>query len=127
MRGPLENMRKHTLPSDGFPLKPREQNTKTQQAEGSCAIVWMHDIHFAPPKKPWNDESPVNTNKQWIQPWFASGAGFRPSTAVWVSSSSSQETLWAPLFDRRLLLSATASGSAPLTGGCFTGTAAECG
>ena len=23
------------------------------------------EIHFAPPKKPWNDDSPVNTNKQW--------------------------------------------------------------
>ena len=33
----------------------------------------------APPKKPWNDESPVNTNQQWFRMFF-SGAGFRPST-----------------------------------------------
>ena len=24
----------------------------------------------APPKKPWNVDSPVNTNKQWCQPWL---------------------------------------------------------
>ena len=34
------------------------------------------------PKKPWNDDSPVNTDKQWLQPWFQSGAGFRPSTVT---------------------------------------------
>ena len=28
-------------------------------------ILWMGEIHFAPPKKPWNDDSPVNTNKHW--------------------------------------------------------------
>ena len=42
------------------------------------SILWIDEIHFAPPKKPWNDESPVNTNKQ----WFPNGAGFRPSTWV---------------------------------------------
>ena len=35
----------------------------------------------APPKKPWNDDSPVNTSKLWV-PMLQSGAGFRPST-VW--------------------------------------------
>ena len=34
----------------------------------------MDDIHFAPPKKPWNDDSLVNTNEQSFQPWFQSGA-----------------------------------------------------
>ena len=34
------------------------------------------------PTKPWNDDSLVNTNNQW-NPWFQSGAGFRPST-VWL-------------------------------------------
>ena len=33
----------------------------------------------APPIKPLNDESPVNTNKRYGFPWFQSG-GFRPST-----------------------------------------------
>ena len=28
------------------------------------------EIHFAPPKKSWNDDSSANTNKQWFQPWF---------------------------------------------------------
>ena len=26
----------------------------------------MDEIHFAPPKKPWNDDSPANTNEQWF-------------------------------------------------------------
>ena len=30
--------------------------------------------HVAPPTKPWNDDSPVHINKQWLQPWFQSGA-----------------------------------------------------
>ena len=34
----------------------------------------------APCKKLWDDDSPANTNKQWFQPWFQSGAGFRPFT-----------------------------------------------
>ena len=42
----------------------------------------MHEIHFAPRKKAWNNEPPVNTNKQWFEPWFQSGAGFRPSTVL---------------------------------------------
>ena len=28
-------------------------------------ILWMDEIHFALPKKPWDDDSLVNTNKQW--------------------------------------------------------------
>ena len=36
----------------------------------------------APPQRPWNDDSPVNTNKPWLQPWFKSGAGFCPSTVA---------------------------------------------
>ena len=37
----------------------------------------------APPKKTWNDDSTVNTNKQrnhMMVMWFQSGAEFRPST-----------------------------------------------
>ena len=29
-------------------------------------ILWMDEIHVAPPKKPWNDHSPGNTHKQWL-------------------------------------------------------------
>ena len=29
-------------------------------------MLWMDEIHFAPPKRPWRDDSPVNTNKQWF-------------------------------------------------------------
>ena len=29
-------------------------------------VLWMDEIHSAPPKKPWNDDSPVNTNRQWF-------------------------------------------------------------
>ena len=32
-------------------------------------VPWMDGIHFAPPKKPWNDASPVNTKKHCV-PWF---------------------------------------------------------
>ena len=35
----------------------------------SCVILWMlwmDEIHFAPPKKPWKDDYPVNTHKQWF-------------------------------------------------------------
>ena len=43
----------------------------------------MDKIQFAPPEKPWNDDSPVNTNEQWDSPWFHSGAKWisQPSTA----------------------------------------------
>ena len=27
-------------------------------------LLWMDEIHFAPPKKPWNEDSPVTTCKQ---------------------------------------------------------------
>ena len=58
-------------------------------------ILWVNEIHFAPPKKPWSDDSSVNTNKRygfnhgfqvvqdivhpqyqrlWFQTWFPSGA-----------------------------------------------------
>ena len=37
---------------------------------GTLVILWMDEIHFAPPKKPWNGDSPVNTKKQWFRPWF---------------------------------------------------------
>ena len=36
-------------------------------------VLWRDEIHFAPPKKPWHDDSPVNTNRPWIpmvSKWF---------------------------------------------------------
>ena len=30
------------------------------------AIQWVDEIHFAPPVKPWNDESTVHTNRRWF-------------------------------------------------------------
>ena len=33
---------------------------------GSLTDPWMDEIHFAPPEKPWNDDSPVNANEQWL-------------------------------------------------------------
>ena len=50
------------------------------RGEGRDGLVslWMAEIHFAP-KKPWDADSPVNTNKQRFQPWFQTGA-------KWISS-----------------------------------------
>ena len=39
-----------------------------------AVILWMDKIHIAPPKKPWHDDSPVNTNKRF--PMDSIGAGF---------------------------------------------------
>ena len=47
-------------------------------ASWCLVVLWMDEIHFAPPKKPWNDDSPVNTNKQWF-PSFPSAALIDPS------------------------------------------------
>ena len=61
----------------------------------------MHGGTPAQPKKPWSDDSPVNTNKQWFQPWIQSGAnGFRPSRVFQVRSRlvmfrGEREPCWA--------------------------------
>ena len=44
-------------------------------------ILWIDEIHFATPKKPWNDDSPVSTKNNGF-PWLQSGAGFRPATVL---------------------------------------------
>ena len=69
---------------------------------GLSLSMWMDGIHFAPPKKPWNDE-PVNTNKEWFQTWFQSGAKWILSihsitkvTYVGVSSFSSPSLATSP-------------------------------
>ena len=56
------------------------------------AIGYGCEIHFASPKKLWNDDSPANANKQWFQPWFQSGA-------KWILSIHSMGSLalyWDP-------------------------------
>ena len=32
----------------------------------------------APPKKPWQDHSPVNASQKWFQPWFPAPAALPP-------------------------------------------------
>ena len=41
---------------------------------GKAALLWMDKIHFAPPKKPWNDSIPLQipTNRGFA--WFPSDA-----------------------------------------------------
>ena len=38
------------------------------------------NLHY--PRNPWNDLIPLNTNKQWFQPWSPFGAGFRPTARL---------------------------------------------
>ena len=45
--------------------------------------LWMDEIHFAPPQKPWKDDSPVNTNKQWF-----------PTVSKWCRISSIHSTMF---------------------------------
>ena len=33
--------------------------------QGYGMILWLDEIHFVPPKKPWKVDSPVHTNDQW--------------------------------------------------------------
>ena len=63
-----------------------------------CNTVDGCEIHFAPPKKPWNDDSPVNTNKQMASTVVSKlSNGFGPSTArsigkwVWVKFTPPQK------------------------------------
>ena len=48
-------------------------------------ILWIDEIHFAPPQTPWNDDSPVNTNKQWF-----------PMHSKWSERILSTRTIVAP-------------------------------
>ena len=42
---------------------------------GTPLILWMEEIQFAPPKKPWNDDFPVKCQRTTVfSPWFQSGA-----------------------------------------------------
>ena len=61
---------KQAVPSARRFAKQSGHEVKPSHTEGLPTNVdptlWMDEIHFAPPKKPWNDDSPVNTNKQWF-------------------------------------------------------------
>ena len=63
------------------PLSPIATDKKRRQtlfgAGQTAQMLRMDEIHFAPPKKPWNSDSPVNTNNGFL--WFQSGA-------KWISS-----------------------------------------
>ena len=66
---PQYHKRGNQLPS--FPQPARRSR--------NSVILRMDEIHFTPAKKPWKDDSPVNTHKLWCQPWCQSGA-------KWISS-----------------------------------------
>ena len=58
-------------------------NTESRLPRASFArpkmgLLWMDEIHFAPPEKPGNHDSLVNTNQQWL-----------PMDSKWWSNSSS--------------------------------------
>ena len=42
-------------------------------ADAPHTVVDSCEIQFAPPKKPWNEDSACKY-QQWFQPWFQSGA-----------------------------------------------------
>ena len=48
-------------------------------------ILWMDEIRFAPPKKPWNDDSQceIPTNNGFNHGFKVVRNGFRPSTVGW--------------------------------------------
>ena len=55
--------------------------------EGRAGLPWRFNTgatvdgrNPAPSKTPRNDDPSVNTNAQWFQPWFPSGAEFCPPT-----------------------------------------------
>ena len=46
------------------------------------ALLWMDEIHFAPPEKPWNELIPCKYQPIMVFAWFQRGAGFGPSTVI---------------------------------------------
>ena len=73
------------------PASPPAPPAGSPSAPGLSLTV---DGRHAPPKKHWNDDSPVNNNKQWFPIVSHSGAGFRPSTVGYPQAA------WA--FENRL-------------------------
>ena len=47
-------------------LSPRDMGNGTRLLRTRGKVLWM-DKMLHPPKKPWNDDSPVNTNKLWFR------------------------------------------------------------
>ena len=66
---------------------------------GDVPAVDGCEIHFAPPKKPWNDDSPANTTNDGVS-WFQSGA-------KWISSISRTSPTQRHPEPKRPLLSGT--------------------
>ena len=65
------------LVSPKYPQVPlySAKNCRTQKKASSNGIpiskaVVCFGRNPAPSRKPWNDDSLVNTNKQWFRPWF---------------------------------------------------------
>ena len=69
----------------------RSSKSRTLKFVNFAAILWMDEIYFAPPEKPWNDDSPVNTSKQWAK-WCRTS---QPSTVRWHLPASSQPSVAA--------------------------------
>ena len=73
-----------SLPPRFIPIWKRLR-AMCQRMKLSSYFSWGLTIHTvdgrnpAPPKKPWNDDSPANTNTPWVSHGFE--AGCRPSTA----------------------------------------------
>ena len=75
-RPPLLPLWRCAAPSENMG-SGRGQGMVQDTVEGKAKSISHHR------SEPWNhDNSPVNTNKQWFQPWFQSGAGLCPSTVA---------------------------------------------
>ena len=118
-------------------LMAESQKSELQQfRQAACPAwnleegLWVDEIHFAPPKKPWNDDSPVSTSKQWF-----------PMVSKWCRSSSTQSMFLESRQQRRYMkqkqermsfLRAPASFQVPclpfgrLSGGCPCGFFLHC-
>ena len=75
-------------------------HTDSKHFEGSNLARETHTVdgrNPAPPKKPWNDDSHVNTNKPWFQPWFQKWCDMdfvRPQYGEGITSSRMTMGLW---------------------------------
>ena len=67
------------MSADTSSTSPRGTRGRTGACMDLLAILWMDEIHFTPPKKPWNNDSPCDIPTNNGFPWCPSGAGHRPS------------------------------------------------
>ena len=56
------------------PGVPEGHRAALSRGQSTNPTLWMDGIHFAPPKRPWKDDSPVNAKRGF--PWFPTDAGF---------------------------------------------------